>query len=96
MPPQSEVFLLKSCPRCGGDLILDEGDWLCLQCGRYFYARQEVSGNTHWRRWLNLPAPEDRGKAASGPFCSSQDNARGVALGFATRILLQGSAAPWQ
>ena len=28
---------LKSCAKCGGDLALDDGDWLCLQCGTYFY-----------------------------------------------------------
>ena len=30
-------FRLKACLRCNGDLILDEGDWLCMQCGRYYY-----------------------------------------------------------
>ncbi len=28
-------FYLKACPRCGGDLMLDEDeDLACLQCGR--------------------------------------------------------------
>lgn len=30
-------FHLKACPKCRGDLALDEGDWLCLQCGTYYY-----------------------------------------------------------
>lgn len=30
-------FRLKACVKCGGDLALDEGDWLCLQCGTYYY-----------------------------------------------------------
>ena len=30
-------FYLKCCAKCGGDLALDEGDWLCVQCGTYFY-----------------------------------------------------------
>jgi hypothetical protein len=30
-------FRLKGCGKCGGDLALDEGDWLCLQCGTYYY-----------------------------------------------------------
>ena len=30
-------FRLKGCAKCGGDLVLDEGDWLCLQCGTYYY-----------------------------------------------------------
>lgn len=31
---------LKACLTCHGDLALDEGDWLCLQCGRYRYTRR--------------------------------------------------------
>ena len=30
-------FRLKACVKCRGDLVLDEGDWLCLQCGTYYY-----------------------------------------------------------
>ena len=30
-------FRFKACVKCRGDLVLDEGDWLCLQCGRYYY-----------------------------------------------------------
>jgi hypothetical protein len=30
-------FRLKACAKCKGDLVLDDGDWLCLQCGRYYY-----------------------------------------------------------
>ncbi len=28
---------LKSCRKCGGDLVLDEDEWRCWQCGRYYY-----------------------------------------------------------
>ena len=28
---------LKSCTKCRGDLILDEGYWRCWQCGLYYY-----------------------------------------------------------
>lgn len=31
------LFRFKACTKCGGDLALDEGDWLCLQCGKYYY-----------------------------------------------------------
>lgn len=27
----------KGCPKCRGDLSIDEGDWLCFQCGTYYY-----------------------------------------------------------
>ena len=30
-------FRLKACVKCRGDLVWDDGDWLCLQCGRYYY-----------------------------------------------------------
>jgi len=30
-------FRLKACTKCGGDLALDDGDWICLQCGTYYY-----------------------------------------------------------
>ena len=31
------MCMLKDCGRCGGDLIMDDGDWRCLQCGQYYY-----------------------------------------------------------
>ena len=30
-------FRLKTCIKCRGDLAADNGDWLCLQCGTYYY-----------------------------------------------------------
>ena len=30
-------FRLKACPKCLGDLASDDGDWICLQCGTYYY-----------------------------------------------------------
>ena len=32
-------FRWKACGKGGGDLVWDDGDWLCLQCGRYYYTR---------------------------------------------------------
>lgn len=31
------IYALKGCRKCGGDLARDDGDWRCLQCGAYFY-----------------------------------------------------------
>ena len=28
---------LKGCGKCGGDLVLDQWEWRCWQCGRYYY-----------------------------------------------------------
>lgn len=30
-------YRLKACGKCGGDLAWDQGDWICLQCGTYYY-----------------------------------------------------------
>ncbi len=32
-----KIFRLGACLKCRGDLIYDDGDWLCLQCGVYYY-----------------------------------------------------------
>ena len=32
------LFRLKGCDKCGGDLSLNDGDWQCFQCGRYYYS----------------------------------------------------------
>ena len=32
-----KIFRLGACLKCQGDLLYDEGDWLCLQCGVYYY-----------------------------------------------------------
>ena len=32
-----KIFRLGTCLKCRGDLVHDEGDWLCLQCGVYYY-----------------------------------------------------------
>jgi len=44
-------FHLKACVKCGGDLVLDEGDWRCLQCGSYYYIGLYREGQPmKWRR----------------------------------------------
>ena len=30
---------LKSCHKCGGDLVLDGDEWRCWQCGQYYYPK---------------------------------------------------------
>ena len=31
------IYRLGACLKCQGDLALDQGDWICLQCGVYYY-----------------------------------------------------------
>lgn len=49
-------FLFKGCKKCSGDLASDDGDWICLQCGTYYYVGLYQAG----RESLNLarPSPE--------------------------------------
>ena len=45
-------FRFKACLKCGGDLVLDDGDWLSLQCATYYYIGLANDGNR-----LELPPP---------------------------------------
>jgi hypothetical protein len=36
------VLRFKGCRRCTGDLVLEDDEWRCLQCGHYYY-----TGLTH-------------------------------------------------
>ena len=54
---------LKACAKCGGDLALDQGDWLCLNCGTYYYTglyRWVQRGKTEAKRdsFAGSPSPE--------------------------------------
>ena len=35
------LCILKRCTKCRGDLVMDEGDWRCMQCARYYYSGTE-------------------------------------------------------
>ena len=50
-------FLLACCPKCQGDLVLDEGDWRCMQCGTYYYPTRHANGR---RRLGRPPTPDSR------------------------------------
>lgn len=36
------IWRFKSCIKCGGDLFLQDGEWGCIQCGRYYYPNADV------------------------------------------------------
>jgi len=36
-------WLLKACPRCGGDLFSEDGTFTCLQCGHRVEVRNGVT-----------------------------------------------------
>ena len=35
------VWKFKGCSRCGGDLFAQDGEWGCIQCGRYYYPKSD-------------------------------------------------------
>ena len=45
------LYRLGACLKCRGDLAYDDGDWICLQCGTYYYtglypkARSDTPGD---------------------------------------------------
>jgi hypothetical protein len=88
-------FYLKGCGKCGGDLALDEGDWLCLQCGTYFYTGlyqkpQAAEWPPQWNRHRNRtmspgPPPAERRETRPSPARSGRGHpepTRGVLPGF--------------
>ena len=67
-------FRLKACPKCRGDLASDEGDWICLQCGTYYYTGlYDYTGLS--RTMYPNSVPEDGGPS-NGPL-TSQTEQRG-------------------
>lgn len=55
---------LKGCPRCEGDLLFDETEWRCWQCGQYYYAipGQPLDQCIHEIRMIDseaVPVPDD-------------------------------------
>ena len=57
---------LKSCHKCGGDLVLDGDEWRCWQCGQYYYprpARVELSDRPTERHSTgNFAVPASSGR----------------------------------
>ena len=50
---------LKSCHKCGGDLVLDGDEWRCWQCGQYYYPRPAR---------VELPARSSESESSNGKF----------------------------
>ena len=49
----------KGCSKCGGDLIFDDDDWKCWQCGQYYYMTPATpSGQPHLEP-LNRPTSQE-------------------------------------
>ena len=57
-------FRLKACAKCGGDLALDEGDWICLQCGTYYYVGLYHHKESQPHQWPKLSLPQEKSALA--------------------------------
>ena len=44
---------LKGCSRCGGDLLMEDGEWVCLQCGMED-GNKEYPFKWERKRWRRL------------------------------------------
>jgi len=63
------MYRFKACPKCEGDLMLDGAEWLCCQCGRYYYPKPlppEMEGRplSLGRQYGEMPSPVGAGRAA--------------------------------
>ena len=58
---------LKSCHKCGGDLVLDGEEWRCWQCGQYYYPRPAIDES---------PAEPSEYKRSPGNFPAMASTAR--------------------
>ena len=69
---------LKSCGRCGGDLVLDREDWKCLQCAEYYYGdKGYLRGEL---RPVRVPIPAGVPEEGSGSSASDLGSIDAAAL----------------
>lgn len=79
-------FRLKTCIKCQGDLAADEGDWICLQCGTYYYTglyrfQSNVDDVPQASNSIAPEGPEQKAMPPSfaAPVCSLTDLVSAVA-----------------
>ena len=71
------LYQLKGCPRCMGDMVFDEGDWKCWQCGHYYYPRGaslEDLALAEQQENLRDPRSADNSVPSTQPACTSEEN----------------------
>ncbi len=51
------ICKLRACRKCSGDLVLDNDEWRCWQCGKYYYPRPAATDIP--------PGPVASGRAAA-------------------------------
>jgi hypothetical protein len=75
-------FRLKCCVKCGGDLALDQGDWLCLQCGTYYYTGlyREIGLSKRPEEGERFPLGEKAGATSYCPVTLRRESGSGPAI----------------
>lgn len=95
-------FRLKACAKCQGDLVLDDGDWLCLQCGRYCYTGlyrnqpQAPHSSEEISRWPqeNRPAPrKEKTQVPKAPYLSGLAQSTAGPDGIGASLVVRFSTA---
>ena len=73
-------FRLKGCAKCGGDLVLDQGDWLCLQCGTYYYTGLYLRTELNQQPKESRPLPPEEKTGAVPYGCLNLSPGGGLGL----------------
>ena len=60
-----KIYRLGACLKCHGDLAYDQGDWICLQCGVYYYTGLYADSPNRHEGQLRI-APVAPGMGTSG------------------------------
>lgn len=67
------LYRLGACLKCRGDLAFDDGDWICLQCGTYYYTGLYTEGQSAAPNRGDLPLLRPAQDRASLPNYKATD-----------------------
>ena len=85
----SVFCFLKGCTKCNGDLVFDEGDWRCWQCGHYYYTGGVPTADELNNELMNgaepSELPESETNGATGPSDGQVQPKRGRRRGYGAR-----------
>ena len=79
---------LKGCTKCRGDLVFDDGEWKCFQCGRYVPTSPAADGREPYPKPLQMQASSEirDGVSANGKTGIERQRQRDYGATFARDI----------
>lgn len=86
------LCLFKSCGKCGGDLLRDDLDWRCCQCGHYYYGPR-TGDDRNLNGQHDMPDRQKGEVFPRDPYEPERDKAIGVANESADRGRRRGYGA---